>query len=162
MWENFMICIIYSFSTETIRCTAIVMTCAMKNYIWGNTICISHCSMQLTQQIVFRLVQFFALPPKIVLAPVVLFQSTWYSWSYHQPKSSSYRHYLRMISISNHQQLTNVNSSYAVVVVPLRFPHRQNLCNRPPSASEDSTTPHLANCISKLITLALRTLQCQT
>jgi len=63
---------------------------------------LSHCLMQLQQSIIFRLVQFSALPPKIVSAPVVLFQS-------------------------------------------LRFPHRQNLCNRPPSAGEDSTTLHLTN-----------------
>ena len=55
---------------------------------------VSHCLMQLQQGIIFRSVQFSALPPKIVSAPVVLFQSTWDSWSYHQPNSHNYqRHF---------------------------------------------------------------------
>ena len=51
----------------------------------------------------------------------------------------------------NQETPAKVDSSRAraIVVVPLRFPHRQNLCNRPPSAGEDSTTLHLTNCISR-------------
>jgi len=53
---------------------------------WGSAICISLYLMQLLQEIIFRLVQFSVLPPKIVLAPVVLFQSTWQNYLYHHPK----------------------------------------------------------------------------
>jgi len=51
----------------------------------------------------------------------------------------------------NQETPAKVDSSRAraIVVVPLRFPHRQNLCNRPPSAGEDSTTLHLTNCVSQ-------------
>ena len=129
----------------------------MKHWIiWVHSYCddmcheeLSHCLMQLQQSIIFRLVQFSALPPKIVSAPVVLFQSTWDSWSYHQPNSHNYqRHFPHDF---NQETPAKVDSSRAraIVVVPLRFPHRQNLCNRPPSASEDSTTLHLTNCVSQ-------------
>jgi hypothetical protein len=46
-------------------------------------------------------------------------------------------------------------------LVPLHFRHRQNLCNMLPSASEDSTTLHLTNCVSKnKNNLIMWTLQC--
>lgn len=43
---------------------------------WGNAICISLYLMLLLQDIIFRVVQFSVLPPKIVSVPVVPFQST--------------------------------------------------------------------------------------
>jgi hypothetical protein len=121
---------------------------------WGSTICISLYLMQLLQEIIFRLVQFSVLPPKIVLAPIVPFQSTWQNYLYHHPKSCNYQMW-------GFQETSSANSSCAVVVIPWRFPHRQNLCSRPPSASADSTRLHLTNCIRKITTLIMWTSHCQ-
>lgn len=124
---------------------------------WGSAICVSLYLMQLLQDIIIRLVQFSVLPPKIVLAPVVPFQSTRHNYLYHHPKI------MILSNVAPHncnQKTSNANSSCAVVI-PWRFPHRQNLCSRPPSASEDSTRLHLTNCIRKITALIMWTLQCQ-
>lgn len=132
------------------------MTHAMKNY-WGSTICIS-----LLDAIAAR----YYLQTSSIFCPATqdCFGSSCTISIYMTQLFISSSKIMQLSNVAPHncnQETSNANSSCAVVVIPWRFPHRQNLCSRPPSASEDSTRLHLTNCIRKITTLIMWTLECQ-